>query len=193
MVSNIPIYLIAVGLPFISISSVINGYFSAVRKGWKSAFSQVFELLVKIFVTILLFNFYSNKNTESVCNCLILADVISEVCSCSLLIILYKKDIFKYTSRAIQNITFKRRILKITLPVSITSYIRSGLNTLKQFIIPSQLVLFGYSYSMALSEYGKINGMTMAVLLFPNIFITPFSNLLIPEFTSLHAQNYKKS
>ena len=53
MVSSIPIYLISVGLPFISISSVINGYFSAVRKGYNSAISQVFELLVKIFVTIL--------------------------------------------------------------------------------------------------------------------------------------------
>lgn len=40
MVSNIPLYLISVGLPFISISSVINGYFSSVRKGYKSAVSQ---------------------------------------------------------------------------------------------------------------------------------------------------------
>ena len=192
MVSNVLLYLISMGLPFISISSVINGYFSAVRKGYKSAVSQVFELLIKIFVTILLFKFYPNKNTEAICICLILADVISEICSCFLLIILYKKDMVKYTKRSITNITFKKRILKIALPVSITSYIRSGLSTLKQFIIPSRLVLFGLSYSLALSEYGKINGMTMAVLSFPNIFIMPFSNLLIPEFTSLAANKHKK-
>lgn len=191
-VSCTPLYFIAIGLPFIAISSVINGYFSAVRKAYKSAISQVFELLVKILATILLLNFYANQTVESICVCLILADVISEVCSCSLLLVLYQIDKLKYCKRAITNITFKRRILKITFPVSITSYIRSGLSTLKQFIIPSRLVLFGFPYSIALSEYGKINGMTMSVLMFPNVFIQSFSNLLIPEFASLMANQYKK-
>ena len=143
MISSTPLYLISIGLPFISISSVINGYFSAVRKGYKSAFSQVFELLVKIIASVLLLNFYAGKDVESICICLILADVISEICSCCLLSVFYQMDKIKYSKRAITNITFKKRILKITLPVSITSYIRSGLSTLKQFIIPSRLVLFG--------------------------------------------------
>ena len=42
-ISPIPFYLIAIGLPFIAFSAVINGYFSAVRKAYKSAFSQVIE------------------------------------------------------------------------------------------------------------------------------------------------------
>lgn len=192
MVSCVPLYLISIGLPFIAISSVMNGYFSAVRKGYKSAFSQMFELLVKILVTILLLNFYDNENVESICICLILADVISEICSCCLLLFLYNIDKFQYCKRMVKKITFKKRILKITFPVSITSYIRSGLSTLKQFIIPSRLVLFGLPYSIALSEYGKINGMTMSVLSFPNVFIMSFSSLLIPEFASLLARQYKK-
>lgn len=192
MVSCKPLYLIAIGLPFIGISSVINGYFSAVRKGYKTAFAQIFELLVKIFVTIFLLDFYKPQNVELICICLILADVISEICSCFLVLLLYRKDRIKYSKRSVSIITFKKRIMKIALPVSITSYIRSGLSTLKQFIIPSRLALFGLTYSMALSEYGKINGMTMSVLLFPNVFIMSFSNLLIPEFASLAAKKYKK-
>lgn len=192
MVSCKPLYLISVGLPFIAISSVINGYFSAVRKGYKSAFSQVFELLIKILATVLLLTYYPNKDVESICICLILADVISEVCSCLLLLILYGKDRLKYCKRSISIITFKKKIFQIAFPVSITSYIRSGLSTLKQFIIPNRLVLHGLSYSMALSEYGKINGMTLSVLMFPNVFIMSFSSLLIPEFSSLLAKQYKK-
>lgn len=191
-VSSIPIYLIAVGLPFIGISSVINGYFSAVRKGYKSAFSQVFELLIKIVISILLLNLFPTNNVENICNYLILADVISEVCSCCLLLILYKIDKMQYSNRSITTFSFKKRILKIAFPVSITSYIRSGLSTLKQFIIPSRLVLFGIPYSIALSEYGKVNGMTMSVLTFPNVFIMSFSTLLIPEFASLATKQYKK-
>ncbi len=191
-VSRVPLYLIAIGLPFIAISSVINGYFSAVRKAYKSAISQIFELLVKILVTILLLNFYANQTVESICICLILADVISEVCSCFLLLAFYQIDRLYYCKRSITLITLKKRILKITFPVSITSYIRSGLSTLKQFMIPHRLALFGLPYSMALAEYGKINGMTMSVILFPNVFIQSFSNLLIPEFASLMANQYKK-
>ena len=191
-VSPIPFYLIAIGLPFIAISSVINGYFTAVRKAYKSAFSQVFELFIKIIATILLLNYYPNKNVEGICICLIFADVISEICSCFLLFILYKIDKLKYRTRTIKQITFKKKILKITLPVTITAYIRSGLSTLKQFLIPARLVLFGLPYTIALSEYGKINGMTMSILLFPNVFITSFSGLLIPEFAGLLAKQYKK-
>ena len=191
-VSSLPFYLISFGLPFISLSSVLNGYFSAIRKGYKSALSQIFELLIKIIATLFLLNFYATQNVERICICLILADVISEVSSCCFLFILYKIDKRNFCTRSIYNFTFKKKILKITFPVFITSYIRSGLSTLKQFLIPSRLVLFGLPYSFALSEYGKINGMTMAILLFPNVFITSFSNLLIPEFSSLMVKQYKK-
>ena len=192
IISSKPIFLISIGLPFISISSVLNGYFSAVRKAYKGAIAQSFELFIKIIVTVILLNFYAYESVESVCNCLILADIISEICSFTLIFILYKNDSFKYTKRAISGITFKKNIFKIAFPISTTSCIRSGLSTLKQFIIPSRLVLFGLTYSMALSEYGKINGMTMSVLTFPTVFIMSFSNLLIPEFTSLAAKEYKK-
>lgn len=192
MVSYIPLCLISIGLPFIGLSSVLNGYFSAVRKGYKTAIAQVFELVIKIFFTLVLLYFYQNKNVESICICLILADVISEIFSCIFIFILYMRDRVKYCENVITQIAFKKKIFKITFPVSVTSYIRSSLSTFKQFIIPSRLMLFGLSYSACLSEYGKINGMTMSILLFPSVFIMSFSNLLIPEFASLFAKQYKK-
>lgn len=191
-ISCIPLYLIVIGLPFIAISSVVNGYFSAVRKAYKSAISQGLELMIKIGVSIFLLQFTNEKGVEYICICLILADIISEVCSCLFLYILYRIDRIKFCKRQVSIITFKRKIFKITIPVSITSYIRSGLSTLKQFIIPNRLTSYGLSYSMALSEYGKINGMTMPVLMFPNVFISSFSGLLIPEFSSLMANEHKK-
>lgn len=191
MVSNKPLFLISIGLPCISISSVLNGYFSAVRKGYKIAFSQLIELLIKIITSIFLLNFYHDLNVENICICLITADVISEICSCCFLFILYKIDKLTFCKRTVNRFTFKKKILQITLPVSITSYIRSGLSTVKQFLIPNRLVLFGLPYTIALSEYGKINGMTMAILLFPNVCISSFSQLLIPEFSSLMTNQYK--
>lgn len=51
-VSTAPIYAISLGLPLISISSVIGGYFSSIGKSYKSAISQCFELLIKIVATV---------------------------------------------------------------------------------------------------------------------------------------------
>ena len=113
-ISCTPLYLISIGLPFISVSSVINGYFSAVRKAYKTAVSQVFELLIKIFATVFLLNLYPTNNIEAICSYLILADIISEICSCSLLIYLYKKDRSKYSKEPIKTITFKKKIFNIS-------------------------------------------------------------------------------
>lgn len=192
-ISPTPLYLIAIGLPFIAVSSVMNGYFSAVRKAYKSAISQFFEVSIKMVVSIALLSFVSLKSVEMVCVCLILADVISEVFSCLFLLVLYQFDKRKYSKRKVTSITFKKRILKITFPVSITSYIRSGLSTVKQFIVPNRLTVYGLPYSLALSEYGKITGMALPVITFPNMCISSFSTLLIPEFASLWAGgNHKR-
>ena len=192
-VSVIPFYLIAIGLPCISISSVINGYFSAVRKAYKSAISQTLELIVKIIISVLLLKYFPLQSVESVCISLILADVISEIFSVTLLSILYKIDKSFFNKRyEITGIRYKKKILSITLPISITSYIRSGLSTLKEFIVPNRLVLFGLPYTIALSEYGRVTGMAFPVILFPTVFINSFSSLIVPEFSSLQANGYKK-
>ena len=155
-VSEIPLYLISVGLPLISVSSVIGGYFSSVEKPYKSAISQVLETSVKIVVSIFLLWINPEKDVETICISLILADVISEVFSFSLNIIFYLIDRKKYIYKRSLPMQMKRKIFTIALPISITSCIRSGLSSLKQFLIPLRLELSGMSYSLAVSNYGMI-------------------------------------
>ena len=186
-VSPMPIYAISLGLPFISISSVIGGYFSSVAKSYKSAISQTLEVSVKIIVTIILLQFSISKEIEAICISLILADVFSELFSFSLNIIFYLIVIKNYINKIILLIQMKKRIFKIAFPISITSCIRSGLSSLKQFLIPLRLSMSGMTYQMAVSGYGLISGMVMPVLLFANVFIASFSGLLVPEFSRLLA------
>ena len=157
MVSEIPLYFISVGLPLIAVSSVINGYFSSVEKPYKSAISQILETSVKIIATISLLYFNSSKDIETICIFLILADVISEVFSFSLNIIFYLIDRRKYISKRSLHVQMKKKIFTIAFPISITSCIRSGLSSLKQFLIPIRLELSGISYSLAVSKYGLIS------------------------------------
>ena len=76
-----------------------------------------------------------------------------------------------------------KRILNISLPIGLTSCIRSGLSTLNQILIPLKFEKYGYSCKTALENYGLINGMAMQILMFPSIIVSAYSSLLIPEFT----------
>lgn len=192
MVSSRPLFYIAIGLPFIAMSSCISSYFTTIRKAYKNAISQVFEFTIKMFATIILLKINISNGVEVICISLILADVISEICSFTLIFILYIIDIKLKKLEDIRSFGQRINILKITFPVAVTSYIRSGLSTLKQLIIPTQLEKSGISCSRALSQYGMINGMVLPVITFPTVFTDSYSMLLIPEFSTYVAQkNYK--
>lgn len=89
--------------------------------------------------------------------------------------------------------SYNRRILRITVPVALTSYLRSGLSTVKELLIPYSLQRSGMNSSNSLISYGIVNGMAMPIIMFPVILVVSFSSLLVPEFSRYYAQKkYKK-
>lgn len=187
-VSYVPLRIIAISLPFLSVSSSINGYFSALRDVKKTAFAQVFEQVLKIYFISFLFNYFLPSGIEYACISLVLGSTVSEIASFLLLFIFYKRDIYKKNCSLNRVENYTKQILRITLPIAFTSYIRSGLSTLKQILIPISLEKSGISCEKALSQYGMINGMAMPLIMFPCTFISSFSSLLIPEFSYLNAK-----
>ena len=178
------IYLIAFALPLISVCASFTGYFTAVRRAYKNAIGQFVEQISKIIATVYLLNLYFPLEIEHACFALILGDLISEIVAFLFNYVLYRFDIKRFQSfDKILTGNYLNRVIRISLPVAITSYIKSGLSTLKNLLIPSRLELSGLNYSSALAEYGLINGMVMPIILFPSLFITSFSNLLVPEFS----------
>ena len=62
-ISKSVIHLICIALPFIAMSSAINGYFTAVRRVYKNALAKFGEETVKIaFTAILLKSFMPDRN-----------------------------------------------------------------------------------------------------------------------------------
>ena len=185
------VYLIAVALPMIAISASISGYFTAVRRVYKSVVANFLEYIAKIIITVFLLKKYlPTGNIESICFALILGDVLSEVCSFSYNIIVFTFDFNHNIGNhyITKNNSFLYRIFRILLPVAFTSYIRSGLSTLKQLIIPSSLEKNGLNCEKALAEYGTITGMAMPIVMFPATFLTAVSGLLIPEFSRYYVK-----
>lgn len=195
-VSENIVYLICLALPLISVSSAISGYFVAVRRVYKNVFGQFLEQISKIIAIVILFKLYANSGLlEDICFALILGDVISEMLSFTYLIIVYIFDINYHfsTLKSSSNQNFLSRICRILIPVALTSYIKSGISTVKQLIIPSSLQKNGKNSEEALSDYGIISGMAMPIVMFPATFLIAVAGLLIPEFSRYYVkQDYKK-
>lgn len=188
-VSSMPLYIIAFSLPFVAISSALKGYFSAVRRVSKTAFSEIFEQIVKVIIIAYLINLFMPISVDYACISLVFGTTISEGLSFICLFILYKLDRRKYNNSRKNNSCFTGKLLRISLPIAFTSYVRSGLSTLQQILIPFRLEKSGISCEASLSQYGQISGMVMPIIMFPCIFITSFCDLLIPEFSEYNVQN----
>lgn len=176
------LYAIAISLPFSSMATSLVGYFIGVKKVAKNSFYEIFNISLKILFTILLLNSTSNTSIEHACYILIIANALSEIISFIILYILYIFDKKQLEDNVRTHTNYLKRVLKISLPVAVTSYVRSLLSTIKQMLIPLRLEKHGMSCETALSNYGLINGMTMPLLLFPSLIINSVSELLIPEF-----------
>lgn len=182
-ISAMPIYVLACGLPFIAVASVLNGYFTAVRRVAKNAATQILENLTYIAATVLIFNLMLPKEIEYTFLAIVLGSTVSEIFCCAFAFILFLLDKRKLKNTGTVGHNMTGKMLAIALPVAASSYIRSGLNTTKQLVIPSGLKKSGMSNETALSQYGIIRGMVFSVLLFPQAFLSAFATLVVPEFT----------
>lgn len=177
------LYILAIALPFCSLSSCLNGYFMAYEKIKIIIISQVIEILTQII--IILFFYYNNffTNNYQICFTLVISTVIADICSFAYLIFHYNIDYKTNFTNNNLKYSFIKEICKISLPVAFTTYIKSGLSTLKNTLIPLALVQYGLSHNEALSYYGLISSTVMSLILFPLTFIQSYSNLLIPKLS----------
>lgn len=183
-VNYITIYILALSFPFVSITSGINGYFMAVRKVIKSSICQILSQIIRILIITITLSYIFPKTINYSILALCLGSTLSEIIYFIFLYIMYKKDSKKIINTNNSNTSnLTKRLLKISIPIAITSYIRSFLSTLKQILIPIRLKLYGMDYSTAVSNYGIITGMALPVIMFSSVIVYSYSSLLVPEFS----------
>ena len=188
-ISELSLQILACSLPFVSFAACINGYFSGISRVKKTVYYQIVSEFFKISFVVILLNFIiSPCNIEQACISLVLGATISEILSFIFLLFLFLKDKKSLNRSVLKEPNYTKQILKIALPISFTSYIRSGLSSLKQVLIPLQLEKSGLACEVALSQYGIINGMVFPLIMFPCTFVYSFSSLLIPEFSFMNAR-----
>lgn len=184
-----PFYILAVGLPFISISSALSGYFIAIRKSGKTTFAQLFEQLFKMGFTVFLLSLADTSELTIISCVLVLGGTFAEIFSCGFYYIAYRFEERKIM-RQRKNGQW-RRIFSFCIPVAVSSYLRSGLSSVKQLLIPNRLMVSGISNGVA--EYGRVNGMVFPILMFPQAMLSAFASLIVPEITEQHTLDRQKN
>ena len=185
--------LLAITLPLIALSSAWGGYFSSMRRPWKSAAVQVFEQAIKIGATMYLLTFYFAKDVESACRILVLGGAVAEVCSFLLEWLLYRLDKRRNLGKQVcYCVGDGKKLLAITLPIAVTAYIRSGLITLQHILIPEGLRQSGASHAAALVAYGTIQSMALPIILYPAALMYSFSGLLVPELAEAEVHDRRR-
>ncbi len=186
--------LFAISLPLIALSSVLGGYFTAIRRSYKNAAIQVFEQAVKIFSTMYLLTLLLSGGIERTCCALVLGGTLAEVASFLFSALLYLWDRRRHRDgkRDDGKGEVGKKLMRISLPIAFTAYMRSGLLTLQHILIPEGLRNSGSSHTSALIAYGSIHSMAMPIVLYPAALISSFSGLLIPELAECRVQSSQR-
>lgn len=187
--------ILSYGLPFIGVSSCLNGYFYGAREVVKSVSAEIIEQFVMMGIVIVSVNLFAGTNVEKVCVLISLGFALGNIVStiyAYLLCSLKTQPLNRNVVCIKQNRCKMMDITKIALPVASSSYIQSGLRTIEDILIPSALRMSGTSIATSLSIFGMIKGMALPIINFPAVFLSSFATLIIPEISEANALNKKK-
>ena len=171
-------------LPFMGISAVLKGYFTARRKIGTNSIAVLLEQAVRIALCLYFVGIFSQKGIGMAVAGVILGDTIAEMVSCIFSYICYRLDLKKVNCDGNSaQFSKTKEILRISSPITLGRYCTSLLRTAENIIMPKALHKSGGLYSRSLSLFGSLKGMALPVLFFPSSVLNAFSTLLIPEMS----------
>lgn len=178
--------VLAFALPFVAASGAMGGYFIAMHQSVKMSLVQLSEQFIRIGCTVLALLRLGGYGLEYACGALTLGMLASEVFSFLALLLLLLASLPRRKGRC--RTSMLPSLLRITVPLSLSSYARSALSTAQHLLVPRGLRLFGGGAQAALAAYGVIQGMSLPILLFPAALIAVIADLIVPELTEAQVQ-----
>jgi len=186
--------ILSISLPVLAASAAISGYFVAVSRVVKSAPVQVAEHLIRIGVVVTLLRLYPPSGLETAAALIVVGGVLAELLGGFVLFCLYLHDkrCLRGKRDAEDRVPCKgggeqgltRRLLGISMPLAVSTYARSALNTLQHMLVPRGLRQSGADGDEALASYGMVHGMALPIILFPSAMFYSIAELMIPELTA---------
>ncbi len=183
--------ILGASLPFAGFSAAVRGYFTAKRKIIRSAGEQILEQSAEILIFFASIKYLSSIGISPIF-CAAVGTALAEFLSSLYCVIIWLYD-KKHTALSERAENIIKAALPIYIPCTASAGIRSALSALENNLIPTGLMLSGAMREEALTQYGIISGMAIPCVLFPSVFIVPFSQLIVTELAQERTLTHKKN
>lgn len=179
-------------LPFISISSILRGYFFGKQQMLPHVLSNVTEDFVRLIAIIIGIPIFLKYGIEYAVAFIVLTNVISELTSIFVLFFFIPKS-FKITKQDLKpNKGNIKEVFAIGIPTTMSRIIGSVGAFFEPIILTYGLIKSGYTNNFIVNEYGIINGYVMPLILLPSFFTGAISQALIPNIAKAHSRKHYK-
>ena len=176
--------LLGVSMPFVALSTVLGGYFSAVGRVASSSGAGFAEQVFKIGLVGFLLKRLLPRGTEYACLAVVGGTAAGEIIGALLSFVLYLFDLRRLPEEGRVRAGLWGRLLSVTVPVALTAWVRSALTTVEHILIPAGLKKAGAGHEEALASYGVFSGMTLPVVFFPASLVYSMTGLMIPALAA---------
>ena len=75
----------------------------------------------------------------------------------------------------------------MAIPLTATRLVINLFNSIENVLIPNRLRIFGYNQAEALSVFGVLTGMSLAIIMFPSVITNSVSVILLPTISEAQA------
>ena len=191
------IMAIAPSLFFSCMSSALRGYFQGYQIMFPTAVSQVMEALGKLFIGISIakYTLSLGMKTQSVAACALLGIAIGVAAGFLFLTVAKlcfneKKYNNEYASIDGETTTVQSgrsiaaRLVKIAIPVTISSSVMSLTSIFDTVIMPGGLMRFGYTNAEAVMIYGNYTSLAVPMFNLPPVLIYAITYSVVPLITA---------
>lgn len=177
--------LLGVTLPLTCLGGIAAGYFTACGQVRRLVAVELAERVASVVLTSWLLGRGEAEELTYACAAIVGGSALASAGAVAVLMYLMRRSLRGVGAGAPG---MGRRLGRFCVPVALNDYLRSGLGTLEQLLIPYGLTRYGGSRTGALADYGVIHGMVFPVLLFPNTVLLAVADLLVPKLARYRAR-----
>ncbi len=178
-----PIMAMAFILPFISISSILRGYFFGKQKMMPHTISNIIEQIARFIIIILFLPKIVEISPVYGVSAFILLSIISEFISIVVFLFYLPKNFTIEKKDLKPDLKTTREVMSLSLPTVGGRIIGNVAYFFEPIILTYVMKAVGYSNSFIVSEYGIYNAYVIPLLVIPSFIVQAISTALIPEIS----------
>ncbi len=170
-------------IPFISISSLLRGYFLGKQKMTPIASANILEQVIRLSLIIFILPLFIHQSIVMQVSIYILFSIISETSTILFFLLNSPKKIELKQEDFIPNLEITQKVAEYLVPTIGSRIVSNFIFFLEPIIIMHILLSKGLSSSYIRSLYGIYNMYSLSILMMPSFIINTLSTSLTPEIS----------